>query len=349
MSNSAYCGINGSGKSFEVVRSVIIPAIKSGRRVVTNIDGIDSDAVRAYCVDKFDVSLENCGHIVKFHIDDILKPSFFPVSDSDSALSFVVGGDLVVVDECYRVWGTDKKILPEHMIFFREHRHYVNALTGATCDLVMITQSVNDLHRVVRVVLEISFSMHKAKGIGRSDLYTVTMWEGYKQTQKGIVKTWTQTYDKEIFPLYKSYSGGVVGSESSTDSRHNIFSDKSFVIKIILFVVLSIFCVWKIYHFFADRINAESSTPTTSSPTSSTIPPVAPVSDLSPDWRISGFINVGGVDKIVLTGSHGILIEDSNQYKGSGFSLSGRVDGRRVTRFSGPALSSESNNKNAQK
>lgn len=31
---------------------VIVPAILQGRRVVTNIDGIDSDAIRAYLHEK---------------------------------------------------------------------------------------------------------------------------------------------------------------------------------------------------------------------------------------------------------------------------------------------------------
>jgi zona occludens toxin len=42
---TAYTGLMGSGKSYECVSSVIVPAIKKGRRVVTNVDGIDSDAM----------------------------------------------------------------------------------------------------------------------------------------------------------------------------------------------------------------------------------------------------------------------------------------------------------------
>ncbi|EPZ1805653.1 zonular occludens toxin domain-containing protein, partial [Escherichia coli] len=38
---SAYVGSLGSGKSYEVVSSVIVPACASGRRVVTNIYGIN--------------------------------------------------------------------------------------------------------------------------------------------------------------------------------------------------------------------------------------------------------------------------------------------------------------------
>ncbi|HDL5229472.1 TPA: hypothetical protein RS727_002675, partial [Mannheimia haemolytica] len=39
MAVSAYIGIPGSGKSYEVVKSVILPAVASNRRVVSNIYG----------------------------------------------------------------------------------------------------------------------------------------------------------------------------------------------------------------------------------------------------------------------------------------------------------------------
>ncbi len=40
MAISAYIGIPSSGKSYEAVCNVIIPAFTSGRRVVTNIYGL---------------------------------------------------------------------------------------------------------------------------------------------------------------------------------------------------------------------------------------------------------------------------------------------------------------------
>lgn len=45
MAISAYIGIPGSGKSYEAVCNVIIPAFTSGRRVVTNIYGLQKDKI----------------------------------------------------------------------------------------------------------------------------------------------------------------------------------------------------------------------------------------------------------------------------------------------------------------
>ncbi|OKX16986.1 hypothetical protein AWP89_00845, partial [Escherichia coli] len=45
MAISAYVGIPGSGKSYEVVSSVIIPACMSGRRVISNIYGFSAGGI----------------------------------------------------------------------------------------------------------------------------------------------------------------------------------------------------------------------------------------------------------------------------------------------------------------
>ncbi|OKN42784.1 hypothetical protein AM420_005753 [Klebsiella pneumoniae] len=45
---TAYVGVPRSGKSYEVVKSVIIAAVASGRRVVSNIYGLNEDKIKAY-------------------------------------------------------------------------------------------------------------------------------------------------------------------------------------------------------------------------------------------------------------------------------------------------------------
>ncbi|EMM4345854.1 hypothetical protein WAD65_004872, partial [Escherichia coli] len=49
MAITAYIGVPGSGKSYEVVKSVIIPAVASGRRIVSNIYGLNYEAIVQYC------------------------------------------------------------------------------------------------------------------------------------------------------------------------------------------------------------------------------------------------------------------------------------------------------------
>ncbi|WP_218058625.1 zonular occludens toxin domain-containing protein [Gilliamella sp. Occ3-1] len=50
MAISAYVGVPGSGKSYEVVKSVLLPAYMAGRRIVTNIEGIKEEAFKRVCI-----------------------------------------------------------------------------------------------------------------------------------------------------------------------------------------------------------------------------------------------------------------------------------------------------------
>ena len=58
---NVYTGLMRSGKSYEVVSEVILEAIAKGRRVVTNVDGISNDLIRAYVAQKRGIELETLG------------------------------------------------------------------------------------------------------------------------------------------------------------------------------------------------------------------------------------------------------------------------------------------------
>lgn len=216
---NAYTGLPGSGKSYEVVSSVILKAVADGRRVVTNVDGIDGDAVRAYVHDKRGISFDRLGHVIHVTNEQVEDRFFFPFEqkqvDGENVYSdekaFVKGGDLVCIDEAWRFWGTAVKIQKEHAVFFREHRHFVDPQTRVSCDLVLMVQDISDLNRVLKVVVELNFRTTKIKSLGLSKTYKVEMWEGYKQAAKNRASVETKKYDPEIFPLYSSSFGRGAG------------------------------------------------------------------------------------------------------------------------------------------
>lgn len=340
MAINCYTGLMGSGKTYEVVLSIIIPAVCQGRRVITNISGIDSDAIRAYCCEKFDIPLDKLGHVVIVTNDEVMARDFFPTMSSHADDSSVMAGDLIAIDEAYKIWGQDCKIHNEHKVFFREHRHYVHPDTGVACELVLMTQDIGDLHRILKVVIEQSFRCHKAKGIGRDNLYTITMWEGWKQYQKNIVKDWTQTYKPEIFPLYKSYAGETQGKEVASDKRQNILNDKRLLFKLGFLLLACAWGVWHLFHFFSDKIGAsdkkDAAVSAASKPGSATAVSNQPL--YSPDWRIVGVVDIDGIRQMVLAGTNGLRVDQAIYYKGAGLGVNGAVDGKKVTRFSGPVV-----------
>lgn len=341
---NAYTGLMGSGKSFECVVSVIIPAIRLGRRVVTNVDGIDNDAIRAYCQEKFNCKPENLGTVVHCKNEDVSKADFLPYGIEVD--TFVKAGDMVCIDEAWRFWGADnKKILKEHAIFFREHRHYVDKTTNVSCDLVLMVQDISDLNRTLKVVVELSFRTTKMKSLGLDKIYRVEMWEGHKLTAKGRVSVENKKYDEAIFPLYSSYVGGK-GKELQVDGRQNILkSPKLWGIAAAMFVALPV-AVYGVYHFFDssrfEKLDAKTEQAPTvhvaSVPTGASLAKAGnsvqmPISDA---WRIIGALHVGNKQLVIVQNASGkIRAEHPSNFQNSGIGMVGEMDGERLTVWSG--------------
>jgi len=337
MSINAYTGLMGSGKSYECVSSVIVPAIKNGRRVVTNVEGIDSDALRAYCQEKWSVAPDKLGEVVHCKNDDVAKASFLPYGENVD--TFCKPGDIICIDEAWRFWGTDCKLLAEHKIFFREHRHFVDPESKVCCDLVLMVQDIGDLHRTLKVVVEVTFKTTKIKTLGWDKIYRVEMWEGYKLTQRGRVSVENKRYDPEVFPLYSSYQGGV-GKELRVDDRQNVL--KSPKLWLLAGVVIAMFGlgVWGLVGFFngskfKDKQAVDSGKPAQSSQASQA-QRLGAGRDVSDLWRIVGSYQVGGVVMVAIANENGVVrLEHSSAFQNAGMTMVGEVDGQRVMYWSG--------------
>lgn len=340
---NAYTGLMGSGKSYECVSSVIIPAAKEGRRVVTNVDGIDSDAIRAYCQEKWNIEPDKLGHVVHCTNDDVLKADFLP--HGENVDTFCQPGDIICIDEAWRFWGTDCKLLAEHKVFFREHRHFVHPDTKVCCDLVLMVQDISDLHRTLKVVVELTFKTTKIKTLGWNKTYRVEMWEGYKLTAKGRVAVQNKRYDAAIFPLYSSYTGGA-GKELQVDSRQNVLRNPKLWILAVGVIAMFAFGITTIVGFFnGDRKASQASTNSgktvsaqpgkTDSAQSSPARIATP--SLSESWRLVGTLRAGSTAFVVVEGKDGRMrLEHPSAFQNTGAVMVGEVDGQRVTTWSGP-------------
>lgn len=338
MAINAYTGLMGSGKSFEVVSSVIVPAVLQGRRVVTNIDGINPDAIYNYCEAVKKADTASLGSVVGVTNDDVVKPGFFPDETRPDQPSVVRGGDLVAVDECWQFWGNEHKISDEHMRFFRMHRHYTNEATGVTCDIALMIQDLGTLNRKIRAVIELTTRTIKLKSIGAPTAYRIELFEGNKTTKKAQIDTFVKKYNKAIFPLYKSYAAGS-GKEKPIDRRQNILTNPRVWFILAGVVLMFSFGGYFTYRFFNPPGAAK---PTRASSASATVsqPPAAqsqgPQGGFSDAWRYSGHFTGNGGSWVVLADSMGrIRLESPSTFVGAGLSAVGQVDGKTVTRFTG--------------
>ncbi len=354
MAINAYCGVMGSGKSYEVVQGPLLDAIASGRRVVTNVDGINEALIHDYLVEKKRGERSRFGAVVHVRTDDMTKPAFFPVEheSADGATvtpGFVQPGDLLVVDEAWKLWASDKKISDEHMAFFRMHRHFTHPQTGVACDVVLMIQGIGDLHRKLKEVVELSFRMHKLKSLGLSSGYRVEQYEGWKQNSKTRVGTYVRKYSKEVFPLYKSYAGAG-GNEAVVDKRQNVLRNKRLWLIVAVMVVMPLVSVRFLWSFF----HKASHGATVAAPLAASSPSGGGVSaaggsgsavggskpSFSENWRIVGSYCGPGRAWVVVADSAGRLrMESPSMFQNTGVVRVGTIDGEQVSTFSGAKLS----------
>ncbi|VVE39253.1 zonular occludens toxin domain-containing protein [Pandoraea cepalis] len=338
MAINAYTGLMGSGKSYEVVSSVIVPAVIGGRRVVTNIDGIQPEAIYEYCVTDRKANGETLGVIVPVTNDDVMNPGFFPDETKPDAPSLVKAGDLVAIDEAWNFWSVGNKLDPAHMRFFRMHRHYVHSETGVACDVALMIQSITDLHRQLRAVVEITFVTKKLKELGLTSSYRVELYEGGKTTKSSRLDTYNKIYRRAIFPLYQSYAGGK-GKERSIDKRQNKLTNKRiwfiFALTVAMTVASGIYLVSYFRSFQQpEQASDDVRLPTAVAESVRVELPSAP--SFSDEWRIAGAYETDSDAFVVVADSSGRLrVESPSMFSLKGIARIGTVDGQQVTMWTG--------------
>jgi len=328
MAINAYTGLMGSGKSYEVVSSVILPAVKSGRRVVSNIDGLNPEAIYRYLEKKHDLDRSSFGQIITVTNEDVCSDNFFPTDDSHHDGKIVQGGDLVAIDEVWRFWGSSHKISNSTMNFFRMHRHFTDPKNFISCDVALMIQDIASLNRNLRAVVEMTSRTVKLKTLGFHFAYRIELYEGHKLTKQSHIDTFNKRYSSAIFPLYKSYASGD-GKESVIDKRQNITKNPRIWIGLIFGVLLGSFALYEAISFFHSP-DLQSNSPSNSLQTQ------VPKTNISTQWRIAGEINIGNDHFVVITNPSGrIRLESPSLFQNSGKLRVGDVDGQKVTTWSG--------------
>lgn len=337
MAISAYVGVPGSGKSYEVVRSVLLPAYMAGRRIVTNVEGINEDNFKEYALTIKKLNENDLGAIIRVSDNDVMQDNFFPFKTDDKTIQTVCkSGDLIAIDELWRIWSSDTKIPANHRSFIAEHRHFTDEKTGLCCDLIVINQSVANLPRFLKDRIETTYRMSKHISLGLKNRYRVDVFNGTKLFKNNRVTYYQEKYNKEIFKLYSSYDSQN-GTESITDKRQNVFTNKRVLFLLIFMLLMLVVSVFFIYKFFSSRQSASKSVNTD---TTISIPinqnQSEPEPKLSNTWRIAGELTQNGKSYVILLSNSGaIKLEPSSNFMYSGMSKQGTIDNEIVTRFSG--------------
>lgn len=368
MAINAYVGVPGSGKTYEVVSSVILPAFLNGRRIVTNIEGISQDNFLDYVdeqnkskKEKDRIDYSSLGTIIKVNDEDVLKPNFFPYKASLEE-TIAKNGDLICLDEIWRIFDDNKKILEEHKSFIAEHRHFVNE-RGNTSDLVVINQSISNIPKFIKDRLENTYKMTKLLAIGMRNRYRIDVYSGSRLYKTNLIQSIQAKYNPKVFKLYKSYDNDNA-KEQSIDNRNNIFKSTWFLLKMLfslLFVIGGSIYLYNTYNkqitlsdkeYTSGQINqqqdpnqkkttvykSESFREREQEEISTSI---EKDKGLSSKWRIIGYIKKDNKNLVILTDDKYIRYEYLSSFSNDGNLLSGHIDGYRVTFYSGQTSKTE--------
>lgn len=249
MSISVYVGMPGHGKTYGVVKHVIIPAIQKNRIVYTNIPMNEVECKRQF---------NNTP--VHFDIEDIQQNTNWWTEVFES-------GSILVLDEVQKLWpaGMKANVIPEQdRNFLSEHRHHVGE-DGHSTEIALITQDIGQMATFPRALIETTYRVVKLSKIGVNKKYRVDVFFGPVKHPYPANKRDNEfygAYKKEVYCLYTSHTKsmtGNAGDETRTDKRFSILSGwriKAMILFVILAVPFVIYALEKV----ANRYNINEET-----------------------------------------------------------------------------------------
>lgn len=204
MALNFYCGSPGAGKSYHVVRYVIIPALKDKRNILTNLPLKLKEIYEAH------PELKDQDNEVRIIDKDKIQNIHLEVDKEEYA------GWLIVIDEAHDFWPSYQQIIDvDFRSWLSQHRHKFQ-------DLILITQDFTNVNKFVRSMVKERFEFEKNDSKGFEKSY---MQDFYLGSSKKRAKREIHRYDPVFFEFYYSHDIGLAGSgfkEQRTGKKMNL-------------------------------------------------------------------------------------------------------------------------------
>ena len=228
MALNFYCGSPGAGKSYHVVRYVIIGALKDGRNVLTNLPVKMDSILEAY------PDLKNQDNELRMIENDKVK-NIHRIVDSQEYAGWVL-----VIDEAHDFWPSEETIRdPDFKSWLSQHRHKLQ-------DVIMITQDFENMSKYIRRLTKERFEFEKNDVRGSANSY---MQDHFLKQSKKRTKREIHKYAAEFFEYYYSHDIGLAGSgfkEQRTGKKMNLMRKP--VVMAIGGVGLALICIFLLFY-----------------------------------------------------------------------------------------------------
>lgn len=205
----AISGKPGGGKGYESVKNFIIPTLKEGRKVVTNIP-LNIEHFKAV------YGQEIADLIVLVEYDFHKYGDERPFSDPEEFKQFHDWKDdkgrgvYFFIDEVHLSMPAGRTKSPV-LEYLGLHRHY-------GVDLALITQNFRKVHRDVRDLVQLEYRCIKKSMLGKDDEYIVKVHDGIGGHVNNVYE---RSYEKHIYPFYKSHTQSQTGVTEATSLQTN--------------------------------------------------------------------------------------------------------------------------------
>lgn len=262
-------GLPRSGKSYDVVKNHILPALAAGRKVFARLNGLDEPAKRQAIADYLKIDMVTLDDRLVHVTSAEVRTLFVAVKDAagEWTIPDQLKDNLFVVDECHSFYVASREAInPAVEEFF--------ALIGQNGgDGVLMSQWYRRLHSSLRARIERKNLFQKLTAVGMDGKYNVTRYHALGPERFEKIGAEVQTYEPVIFPMYKGYADGTgnraVYKAGGQTVWHKIGKYAIFIVPVVLFGI------YQLTHFFGrDSGLAKSSAP-------AAVQPVQPVQPLS--------------------------------------------------------------------
>lgn len=237
-------GLPRSGKSYDVVKNHILPALAAGRKVFARLNGLDEPAKRQAIADYLKIDMATLDDRL-IHVTSAEVQTLF-VAVKDAAGEWTIPDqlkdNLFVVDECHSFYVASREaISPAVEEFF--------ALIGQNGgDGVLMSQWYRRLHSSLRARIERKNLFQKLTAVGLDGKYNVTRYHALGPEKFEKIGSEVQTYDPTIFPMYKGYADGTDNRAVYKAGGKTVWSK---IGKYAIFVLpVAFFGVYQLTHFF---------------------------------------------------------------------------------------------------
>jgi zona occludens toxin len=223
-------GLPRSGKSYEAMRAWILPALKSGREVFANLEGMNHERI---------AQVEN---LPLERVRELLHQIAW--EDTTKIHQIATKDCLIVLDEGQDFWPVKGQISTEHTTFFTKHGHKGQ-------DILVMGQDYRDCHAIIKRRIQRRLRFTKTSSLGSENRYIWVAYEAKGEEKFIKVGQGTETYDQRYFGMYQSHDPGTENKGNLKDKRFTLWSHPAFKYGLPVFIVALIWglnAIWNVFH-----------------------------------------------------------------------------------------------------